>query len=423
MNRHIETLIQWREAGGNESAASRAAGISRAGYQSRKLRAIEWMNTDEGKAWVKENNFSFGAVAVDAAKAEATPNVEAELKRALKDAEKRLRDIERENLSASAIREYIFNLSSEPVEPPKWTLSSPTGSKTMGIPTLFASDWHWGEVVSGPEINNVNEFNLEIARKRVKRLVERTIYLLKDCFGNPDYEGLVLALGGDMVTGDIHEELTATNDAPIMPTVIDLFGSLIWMIDELLKHFPKLFIPCVSGNHGRNTRKIQMKQRNPTNFDWLLYMLLARHYADNDRVTFMIPDGSDALFRIYNHRYLLTHGDQFRGGDSMIGALGPITRGDHKKRSRNGQIDMAYDTMMIGHWHQLIQLTRLIVNGSLKGYDEYAYQNNFGFEIPQQGLWITHPKHGITFQMPVHLDDYKRAGETSWVSVGKENVK
>ena len=60
----------------------------------------------------------------------------------------------------------------------------------------------------------------------------------------------------------------------------------------------------------------------------------------------------------------------------MIGALGPIIRGDHRKRSRNAQIDMEYDTMLCGHWHQLIQIERLIVNGSLKGYDEYAYSNN-----------------------------------------------
>lgn len=55
-----------------------------------------------------------------------------------------------------------------------------------------------------------------------------------------------------------------------------------------------------------------------------------------------------------------------------IRALGPIIRGDHKKRSRNSQIDLGYDTLLLGHWHQLIMLQRLIVNGSLKGYDEYA---------------------------------------------------
>lgn len=103
----------------------------------------------------------------------------------------------------------------------------------------------------------------------------------------------------------------------------------------------------------------------------------------------------------------------------MIGALGPIIRGDHRKRSRNGQIDLSYDVMICGHWHQYMHLTRLIVNGSLKGYDEYAYTNNFGFEQPQQALWLTHPKHGITFRMPVYVDRDKQAPKTAWVSIPK----
>lgn len=97
-------------------------------------------------------------------------------------------------------------------------------------------------------------------------------------------------------------------------------------------------------------------------------------------------------------------------------ALGTIIRGDHKKHSRNRQIDLGYDTMMLGHWHQLIQLQRLIVNGSLKGYDEYANQGNFGFESPRQALWITDPKHGITFRMPVLVERGKPHGEAGWVS-------
>ena len=103
----------------------------------------------------------------------------------------------------------------------------------------------------------------------------------------------------------------------------------------------------------------------------------------------------------------------------MIGALGPIIRGDHRKRSRNGQIDLSYDVMICGHWHQYMHLTRLIVNGSLKGYDEYAYTNNFGFEQPQQALWLTHPKHGITFRMPVYVDRDRAAPKTAWVSIPK----
>ena len=103
----------------------------------------------------------------------------------------------------------------------------------------------------------------------------------------------------------------------------------------------------------------------------------------------------------------------------MIGCLGPIIRGDHKKRSRNAQVDMEYDTMIMGHWHQYIHHSRVIVNGSLKGYDEYAYNNNFGFEPPQQAMWLTQAKHGITFRMPVFVDPVRGPTRTEWVSVPK----
>lgn len=103
----------------------------------------------------------------------------------------------------------------------------------------------------------------------------------------------------------------------------------------------------------------------------------------------------------------------------MIGCLGPIIRGDHKKRSRNAQIDMEYDTMLLGHFHQYLHHGRVIVNGSLKGYDEYAYTNNFGFEQPQQALWLTHPRHGQTFRMPVFVGNQRADVKTEWVSVPK----
>jgi hypothetical protein len=201
-----------------------------------------------------------------------------------------------------------------------------------------------------------------------------------------------------------------------MPTVIDLWATLVWCIETLADEFGAVFVPCVSGNHGRNTHKIRAKGRNFTSFDWLCYQFLAKRFENDKRVRFLIPDGSDAHYQIYGHKYVLTHGDQFRGGDGMIGALGPIIRGDHKKRSRNAQIDMEYDTLLLGHWHQLIQLQRLIVNGSLKGYDEYAYQNNFGFEPPRQALWITHPTHGITFSAPVLVDRLPGKKDSAWIS-------
>lgn len=324
----------------------------------------------------------------------------------------------REALDTEYVKRVIIKLVEAKSEPPQWLLQ-PGNSKPMpGVPTLFASDWHWGEVVDPKQVGGVNSFNLEIAQRRARALIENAIALLEGHVVNPAYPGIVFALGGDMISGDIHEELRSTNEVPIMPVVIDLFGTLIWCISKLADHFGHVFVPCVTGNHGRNTQKIQIKDRNFTSFDWLVYTLLAKHFEADSRITFEIPDGPDCLYKVYGHRYLLTHGDQFRGGDGMIGALGPIIRGDHRKRSRNGQIGMSYDTMLLGHWHQLLQLQRLIVNGSLKGYCEYANANNFGYEPPRQALWLTHPEHGITLSMPVNVERGVNVREVrSWVSI------
>ena len=322
-----------------------------------------------------------------------------------------------DDLNAERVREGILKLAAAPSDPPNWLITKKPPKGSPGTPTLFLSDLHWGEVVDSSQIGFVNTYGIDIAQKRMHTVIEHAIDLLKNHMVNPSYPGLVLALGGDMVTGDIHEELSATNAMEIMPTFVDLFDSLAWAIETLADEFRQVFLPCVGGNHGRSTHKIRAKGRNFTSYDWLLYVMLERRFKADKRVSFYIPNGPDALYRVHNHRYLLTHGDQFRGGDSMIGPLGPITRGDHKKRSRNGQIGQEYDTIIMGHWHQDIRLRKLIVNGSLKGYDEYAFANNFPFEPPSQALWMTHPQHGITFSMPVLAERSKASAAPGWVSV------
>lgn len=336
--------------------------------------------------------------------------------------EAELKKAQAESADAIAVKQIIGDIASKTsnMTPPKWLTPRTFKQGTPGVPTLFLSDLHWGEVVHPSQINNVNKFNLAIAHERMTNTVNVSEHLLKIISPKMDYPGIVIALGGDMISGDIHEELAESNELHTIPTVLDLWGVLASVIRRAADTYGNVFLPCVSGNHGRNTKKIRAKDRNHTSFDWMLYQLLAKEFEGDKRVTFLIPDGPDAAFRIYGMRYNLTHGDQFRGGDGMIGALGPIIRGDHKKRSRNGQIDLAYDVLMCGHWHQYMHLTRLIVNGSMKGYDEYANSSNFGFEAPQQALWLTERDHGITFRMPVYCDRTRKQHiVTDWVSVPK----
>jgi predicted phosphodiesterase len=348
------------------------------------------------------------------------------LERKVKALQSQLKQIQFEEMGAEEIKQKIFKIAKLEPTPPDWLVKPlEKNIRSAGIPTLFCSDWHWGEFVDNNEMGGIdNSFSLKIAHERARCLVESAIDLMFNHMVNPEYEGIVLALGGDMFAGDIHEELTESNESTMMQTMLDLLGVLVWVVNQLLEKFPNVFVVGVTGNHGRTTRKPRHKGRAYTNFDWLLYQLLKRHYhpyegkADR-RVSFLIPDGPDALFKIYDTRYCLTHGDQFRGGDGITGALMPIMRGDHKKRSRNSQINQEYDVLMMGHFHTLWQSRRLIVNGSLKGYDEYAYNLNLPFEPPLQSLTFTHPDRGVTFSIPIHVQPKRKKTKSSWVSVPK----
>jgi len=332
---------------------------------------------------------------------------------------KELEDLRSQANTADVMREYVGSarLQTQELDLPRWA-SDPKTDKAPGVPKVMLSDLHWGESVRKAQVGGVNEFNLSIARRRLRTVFDTTILLCKILDPQMRYPGIVIPLGGDMVSGNIHDELAATNDLNTMPTLLDLYKCLVPGIRLMADTFGNVFLPCVSGNHDRDTKKIWNKDRNHTSFGWLLYQFLALAFDGDNRVTFYIPDGSDALYRVYNTRYNLTHGDQFRGGDGIIGPLGPITRGEQKKNARASQVGQDYDVMEFGHFHTRLLSARLRGNGSLKGYDEYAMANNFKFEPPSQNFTMTHPDHGITFDAPVYCDHVRKA-KAQWVSLQK----
>jgi hypothetical protein len=341
---------------------------------------------------------------------------ERKLRRQVEDLKRELAGERERTFTESQVKEHLDFASVNLPEPPTWLVETHRATKGPGVPIVVATDWHWDEVVDPKAIGGTNEYGRGIAQRRARTFVENTISILTEHMVNPKYPGIVLCLGGDMVSGDIHEELSATNEEPIMSSVLDLYGVLSWCIGELERVFGRVFVVGVTGNHSRTTRVPRFKRRVHTNFDWLLYKFLEKRWADSKTVQFQIPESADALFQVYGHRYLLTHGDQFKGGDGMIGVLGPVTRGDHKKRSRNAQIRQGYDTMIMGHFHQYLATSRFIMGGSLKGYDEYAHALNLPYEPPRQALWITHPDYGITFSAPVFVEKPKKATPGAWVS-------
>ena len=85
------------------------------------------------------------------------------------------------------------------------------------------------------------------------------------------------------------------------------------------------------------------------------------------------------------------------------------------------QIGRDFDTMVIGHYHQMLWLPNIIVNNALKGYDEYARLFlRVPYSRPSQALWFSHPEHGITAKWEVFLEPERHATDNKkWIEVLK----
>src|ERR1700721_837429 len=235
--------------------------------------------------------------------------------------------IKRDNDTAESIRRQIFELSERSPEPPEW-IDKVGKPGTRGAPMTLWSDWHWGETVLEDQVGGVNKFNKEVAERRVKCLVDTTIDLAHNHMGRPNvkYPGVVICLGGDMMTGAINDELQETNWQPPRQSVNELTDALTGAIDHMAGKFGRAFVPCVVGNHGRDTLKPRSKGRVFTSHEWILYCNLERYFRRSKHVQFYIPSETDAHFRVFGHRFLLTTGAPraAKGAGGIIGSLGPI---------------------------------------------------------------------------------------------------
>lgn len=296
-------------------------------------------------------------------------------------------------------------LDAAPIDPPKW-LSPKRPSRKKGIACAMLTDAHFDEVVRAEEVGGLNKYNRRIAEMRLQRFTEQTIKLARDYVKGIDYDGLTLFIGGDLFSGNIHEELKETNEATLMASLVHWIEPIIAMLKLLKKEFGKLFVACTIGNHGRNTRKPRAKQRAEDNVEWAFWRIIQRE-MEPEGVRFSVPTSMDTRVEILGTHFLLTHGDQFSGGSGISGMFSPLMLGKYRKTVREMAAGVDFDWLIMGHFHQLWFGNGIIVGGSLKGYDEYAYSKNLAPEPPQQAFWVVDPTHGVTIRAPILAGDRK----------------
>lgn len=331
-------------------------------------------------------------------------------------------DMQRRVDDDADIRHAIFGLASRVPEPPKWISTGRGKNGFIGAPMTMWSDWHYGEVVRPDEVSGLNNFNSDVAKERVKRLVDTTSDLCFHHMGNGKtvYPGIIVCVNGDIMTGDIHQELNETNDRTPQAQINDLTDIMISAIENLALKFGNVCVFWTVGNHGRGTMKPRMKARVRTSYEWVIGCNVERYFRNNKHVRIIVPVETDIHFNVYGQRFMQTHGDSLgtNGGDGIIGAIGPIMRGAMKVGRSESQVGRDFDWLLLGHWHQMLWLPGCIVNNALKGYDEFARLTlRAKYSRPSQALWFVNPEHGLTARWEIYLEGQLQASETmKWVS-------
>ncbi len=320
------------------------------------------------------------------------------LKRLLVKADDRVLELE-------ALMDRYTTIKPVDVKVPTWLAPKKTKTRAhVGTPVLMLSDLHLDEVVDLHEMDGINEYNREIAHKRLERVIEGAVKVSNTYVAGISFDGIVVPILGDIITGEIHTELALTNEAPVPATIAHWVPHLVSALKYLADEFGQVFVPCVDGNHDRRYIKIPAKKRAESSNAWIIYSWMADLCRDDKRITFGLTTSPEQIINVYDTNFLLTHGDGFRSSGGIGGIYPSMLKFLLKKYQMYAVAGRRIDWTLMGHWHQLIWGQNFTVNSSLKGFDEYAKSGGFGLERPSQGLFIVTPENGITNRMAIFAD-------------------
>jgi hypothetical protein len=311
------------------------------------------------------------------------------------------------------LRVDLATLSAPARKHASWLVNNKQSSH-HGVATSILSDLHVGEVVRPEEMNGYNKFNATIARQRVRAFFENQIKLTRTYMKGIKYDGAVVAVAGDVVSGGIHDELRETDELSVYQSAelaLDWIGS---GIETLKSEFGRVSLYFVPGNHGRygGQKRVPSKKVGASNADTHIGRMLFRDFRNTSGVSVVVAEGISVDFAIYKTRFRLEHLYPAKGGSGISGALSPLLLRVARQRLVANAEGTPFDILMGGHFHTLMMLPGfgLIVNGALKGYDEYARQSAFAPEPPQQAFWITTPEKGVTFPASLFVADRGKEG-------------
>jgi len=270
--------------------------------------------------------------------------------------------------------------------------SPPQGKKSMStvIPVALWSDWHVEQRVDPATIHRLNEYNPEIAKDRVTYMVNNMVKLLQHQSSFVYFDTLCIMVNGDIINGYIHEEFLEDNF--MSPTQAILYASdilrsaLLFVAENSPTTVKKIIVICNYGNHGRTGKEKKQATGYKNSYEWAMYNFLANDLSRHSIFEFHVPSSliHHHEFEFKGRKFVTRtwHGDNIK----FQGGIGGITVPLNKFILRADQ-NIRADYNFMGHFHTLHDATKnAVVNGSVVGYDTYAYNLGLPYEPPMQSL-------------------------------------
>jgi hypothetical protein len=283
-------------------------------------------------------------------------------------------------------------------------IDEPITTGGQGIFCGVLSDLHVEESVTRDSIPGFdNEFNLEIAEARMKKVFQSYVFMLNNWRHIGTCDTAVLAILGDVLTNGIWEDAAETNH--LGPTKAVLFAQELISagIEYILSHgdLDHLVLPMCSGNHDRMVKKPRQNTMMEHSLSYLMYKTLQREWRAERRLDFRIAEGAHLYTDLYNTRVRWLHGDQIAYGSGVGGITIPIRK---RLAAWNASNPNPADLSVMGHFHQLIDGGDFIVNGSLIGFNAFALSIGASAEPPQQACFWIDSERGKTMCGRLYVD-------------------
>lgn len=296
-----------------------------------------------------------------------------------------------EALMLVAIERKVAKLP--PVEVPDFTVRHPSGDEETMV--LVLSDVHFG--------HKTPTTTSRIIANRLQRLGERVVKVAEIHRQAFPIRNLIVFALGDLCQGDQIGRFVSLNELEntVMVQVYD------WAVPKLSdfflglqKHFEKIDIFAVRGNHGA----VRKDAGTDTNWDTIIYKTVAQRLSNQPRIRWHIEEQTFyQIVKIYKWGFLIQHGDNIRSFLN-IPWYGQIRMTNRMRGAVPGLFHYVvyahFHTSAIYNWNDL----EIICNGCFVTDDQWVLKKMGMSSDCTQMVFGVHSRRGLSFRYRLQLD-------------------